>query len=317
MNFQTFVGTQPSPAVAGDKASANPRFSVDAGPGGLVAGPNGVIVGRFAWWNADQIDPNGAPALVNNFGSGPVTGFVPREQQGLITVFLQQSSMLIPTGFMMTLMSGGDFWCVNDGTSDCTVGMKAYANFADGRITFAATGTPNGATSTSYTIAAETASFTGTIIGDILTASAVTGLIVPGEVLSGTNVQTGTTVLAQVLPLLAGEALLGAGRYEVNFSEQNVASTAITGAYGLLTAGGTITGTFGVGDTLSGTGVTAGTNITALGTGTGGAGTYYVTPSQTASSGTITAATNVETKWVAMSAGLAGELVKISSQALG
>lgn len=55
-----------------------------------------------------------------------------------------------------------------------------------------------------------------------------------------------------------------------------------------LTVGGTITGTYAVGHILSGTGVTANTTITALGTGTGGAGTYTVSTSQTVASTTIT-----------------------------
>lgn len=57
-----------------------------------------------------------------------------------------------------------------------------------------------------------------------------------------------------------------------------------------LTVGGTVTGNFAVGQTISGTGVTAGTIITALGTGTGGAGTYTVSISQTVASTTISAA---------------------------
>ncbi len=55
-----------------------------------------------------------------------------------------------------------------------------------------------------------------------------------------------------------------------------------------LTVGGTVSGMFGVGTILSGTGVTAGTRITALGTGIGGAGTYTVSASQTVGSTTIT-----------------------------
>ncbi len=51
-----------------------------------------------------------------------------------------------------------------------------------------------------------------------------------------------------------------------------------------------------VGQTLSGSGVTAGTTITALGTGTGGTGTYTVSASQTVASTTINAvATNANT----------------------
>ncbi len=49
-----------------------------------------------------------------------------------------------------------------------------------------------------------------------------------------------------------------------------------------------VTGTIAVGQVITGTGVTAGTVITALGTGTGGAGTYTVSASQTVSSTTIT-----------------------------
>jgi len=54
-----------------------------------------------------------------------------------------------------------------------------------------------------------------------------------------------------------------------------------------LTVGGTVTGTFAVGQVISGSGVTAGTYITALGTGTGGAGTYTVSASQTVASTAI------------------------------
>ena len=49
-----------------------------------------------------------------------------------------------------------------------------------------------------------------------------------------------------------------------------------------------VTGTIAVGQLITGTGVTAGTTIVALGTGTGGAGTYIVSASQTVSSTTIT-----------------------------
>lgn len=56
-----------------------------------------------------------------------------------------------------------------------------------------------------------------------------------------------------------------------------------------LTVTAVTSGTVQVGQTLSGTGVTSGTQITALGTGTGGNGTYTVSASQTASSTTITA----------------------------
>ena len=56
----------------------------------------------------------------------------------------------------------------------------------------------------------------------------------------------------------------------------------------VLTVGGSVTGTFAVGMSVTGTGVALGTTIVALGTGTGGAGTYVVSVSQTVASTEIT-----------------------------
>jgi hypothetical protein len=64
--------------------------------------------------------------------------------------------------------------------------------------------------------------------------------------------------------------------------------TASSIASTVLTVGGSVTGTFVVGMKVTGTGVAVGTTIVALGTGTGGAGTYVVSVCQTVSSTTIT-----------------------------
>lgn len=90
-------------------------------------------------------------------------------------------------------------------------------------------------------------------------------------------------------------------------------STASTISGTTLTIGGTITGTFVVGQMVTGTGVASDTYITALGTGTGGAGTYTVSVSQTVSSTAIDGNPSVETKWTVGNTAAAGELVKISS----
>jgi hypothetical protein len=66
-----------------------------------------------------------------------------------------------------------------------------------------------------------------------------------------------------------------------------VVTGAISGT--TLTVSAVTSGVLSVGQTISGSGVTAGTTITALGTGEGGTGTYTVSESQTASSTTITA----------------------------
>lgn len=53
----------------------------------------------------------------------------------------------------------------------------------------------------------------------------------------------------------------------------------------VLTVAGTVTGTFAVGQTISGVGVTAGSYIASLGTGTGGVGTYNLNVSSTVAVG--------------------------------
>lgn len=318
--FQSKTTVQPAIGVEGDFSSANPRFSVIAGAGAFIAGLAGVIVGRFAWAEESRVDDVGGPAIVNSFGSGPVTGFVHREFQALLTEYLQESSMLVPPGFGVTLMSGGDFLVKNNGAGQALIGMKAYANFADGKISFAATGSPaGGGTSTASTIAAGTNSANGTIEGNLFTATdTLTGVLYNGTLLSGTNVATGTRIVEQALPLQAGEALRGLGRYYVSIPEQNVAETLISGTYGLMTIGGTVAAGFAVGQPVSGAGSpSAGTVITDVGTGVGAAGTYIVNNTQTVGSGALNTSLNVETKWIAMSPGLAGELIKISDHPLG
>lgn len=318
---QTSVNVQPAPAVVGDFASLNPRYSYDAGPGGLVAGPNGVVVGRFGW-ATNPLDPNSAPTQFNNYGAGPVTGIVANEQQALNTTYLADSGLRIAAGFPVTAYTSADIWVKNDGATQALIGQKAYANFADGKVTFAATGSPTGGGSgSSSSIAATTSSVTGSITGNVMTVTAVgSGTVYPGTTISGTGVASGTKVQQQLTPLLSGEAYGGVGRYYVSIGEQTVASTTISGTYGLMTIGGTVVSGIGVGDTLTASGsVVAGTTITAANstatpglTGAGGAGTYVVDNNTGVTTQAISvAAINVETSWRAVSSGLAGELIKI------
>lgn len=315
---QTQVFYQPSPAVSGDFASANTnRFTVLAGPGGLVAGPQGLTVGLFAWLSSTFLDANGSPQVANNFGVGLPAGFVHRDQPALITQYLVDASMVVPAGFPVTLFDSGDFWVVNNGTTQALPGQSAYANFANGQVSFAAAGSLANSTATTFAIVAETFSVTGGITNNIMTLTAVgSGVVQPGSVLSA-NAQS-AIVLAQVSGTPGG-----IGVYTVSVPEQSLAPlSTITGTWGQLTVGGTVTGSFPLGAALSGTSVPAGATITANGTngvsltGTGGAGTY-VTQTATASSGTLTAATDFQTKFAARSAGQPGELVKMSSTAFG
>lgn len=317
--FQTIVNAQPAPAVAGDFCSDNPRNMVLAGPGGLVSGPNGVTIGLFAWAYSPD-DSNGAPAFVYSAGSGLPTGLVYRDQQGLIQTYLQQFGMTIPSGFQMGIMDGGDMWVVNNGAAQALPGMKAFANFANGTIVAKVAGTAADGATVTGSIAAGSASFTGSVTGDTLTVTAKTNTPVIGGVLSGTDgtnaIITGTTIVS-ALNIDAN----GLGTYAVsNFHETAVGSCTITETYGTFTAASGLTGTFGVGQALAGSGgggVAAGTVITALGTGTGGLGTYIVNLTQTVTSSTITSTSNIETKWFVRSSALPGELMKIESHTQG
>lgn len=130
MGFQKQVYIEPAAAVAGDFASSNPRSTVLAGPGALVADTAGVTVGRFAW--AD------ATGKVTNAGSGVPTGFVHREQQGVITIWLAEATMFIPAGLGVTLHNGGDFWVATK--TAATLGQKIFASNTDGTVSTAAAG---------------------------------------------------------------------------------------------------------------------------------------------------------------------------------
>lgn len=314
---QQTVYTQPALGVAGDFASTNPRFTVLDGAGGAVAGPLGLTIGLFCW-SAPPNDSNGAPSVFNNFGSGSVAGFVPREQQGLITLYLSDAGMTIPAGFEATIFSDMDGLVINNGSSPAFPGQKVYATLANGQATAAATGTPTaGGTSTASTVAAQTFSVTAAIAGDIMTVSAVgSGTIQPGSVISGTNVISGTTTVSQLTPLLSGEAAGGVGRYYLSSAQPTIASETITGTWGLLTIGGTVAGAFPLGAVLSGaTGTIQANAATGVGlTGAGAAGTY-ATATQTVNSGAINvSAVNVETGWYVRSYAAPGAIMKMSRQ---
>jgi microcystin-dependent protein len=168
----------------------------------------------------------------------------------------------------------GTTFGVGDGST--TFNLPNYVNrmpFGASLTTTASfTGTINGATSTASSISATTLTVGGTI----------TGTFAVGQTISGTNVTSGTTITA------LGTGTGGAGTYTVSAS-QTVSSTAITGSGTTLTVSAVSSGTLVVGQVITGTAVSSDTRITALGTGTGGAGTYTVNISQIAASGTINA----------------------------
>ena len=134
--------------------------------------------------------------------------------------------------------------------------------------------------------------FTGSISGTTLTVSVMqSGTIAVGQAIFGQGMAQNTVITA------LGTGSGGVGTYTVSDS-QTVASTVInsvaspaivTGSISgtTLTVSAVTSGTLKIGQTIEGSGVTDGTIITAFVSGSGGAGTYTVSASQTVSSTTI------------------------------
>jgi len=298
--FQKTVNLTPAPAVAGDFASSNPRATVLAGPGGLVAGLGGVTVGKFAW-----VDDDGLTVLSHGTATRAPNGFVHREQQALIQTYLAESGMNIPQGFPVTLHNEGDFWATLTGANAAAIGSAIYADYDTGDVTAVAAST--GASVTG----AMGATFTASGSGTNLTVSAVTGRISIGETLgTTTGITAGTTIVSQTSGTTGG-----AGVYVTSAATTISAATA-TSFGNVLNVSAVGSGVLHVGDPVSGSGVPSGAVIASQVSGTtGGVGVYTLDQSATAyaASTTVTAVAGVLTGWKAQSVAAVGELVKIST----
>lgn len=136
-----------------------------------------------------------------------------------------------------------------------------------------------------------TAVFTGSISTTTLTVSSVSsGTIAVGQSLYGVGVSAETVITA------LGTGTGGVGTYTVNVSQTVTAralnSATVGATFTATISGSTMTvsavasGTLYLGQTVQGAGVAANSVITALGTGTGGAGTYTLSASSTVGSST-------------------------------
>ena len=212
-SFQTRVNLYNPFGVEGDFASANPRASTLTTDGGaLIAGPLGVTIGQFAWIAADG-------RTVTNQGQYPnqPDGFVHRDQQGLLTQYLQAAGSVIPPGFPVTLMRAGDFLDKNTGPSSITRYSTLYASYLDGSLqTAAATAGSVTATLGSTNTASLGATFTGaaSVASTSLVVTAVTGLISIGDTVSGSGITDAPTIIAQTAGTTGG-----AGTYTLSKAE--------------------------------------------------------------------------------------------------
>ena len=146
MLSQSSIQVNPAIGLPGDFASANPRHSVLAPPGGFVAGTGGLTIGLACW--ADTT----TGSILANTGTGVPTGILHRNFQGLITTYLAEFGYMVPAGFGIgELFDGGDIIVKNFGSSAVAYGMKAFANNTNGTFSFAAAGaTVSGSTETTW-----------------------------------------------------------------------------------------------------------------------------------------------------------------------
>jgi len=180
--------------------------------------------------------------------------------------------------------------------------------------------------------------FTGSISGTQLTVTGVTqGIILPGTIITGTGITTGTTIVDTTFtgqltgstltvsaitygPIRVGQTLTGTNiPYGTTISSQLTGTTGDVGTYAVSTSSAVFTGSISVntlvvsavttgpiipGQAIAGTGVTANTVISAQLSGTlGGAGQYSVNINQTVTAGTTFTATIASTTVTAQGSG--------------
>lgn len=280
--FQTNVQTQPAPAEAGDFAGSNIRASFLAGPGELVAGPLGAKVGVFNFVNNSELP--GAREANPYFTEGASVGFCHREQQALLTAFLEGAGRTVPHGYEVSLMNQGEYWALF--AAGGATGAAVYALAASGE---AIAGVP----ATLRTVGA-TATFNNTTLMNVTADGTPTGQFAVGSVITGPGVPAGTTIVSlgsgtggtgtynlnQAVNLGAGITINATYAVATNFTLAskvlaNGVATGVIDATGLLTVSGGVTGTaLAAGQYITGTGVPPGTYITAPVGGSGGNGTY-------------------------------------------
>lgn len=308
--FPNVVNTLQAPGVLGDFASTNPYSSILAGPGGLVAPAGGLLVGNMAW-----VGPAGQ--VSQSYVAGYQVGFLLRNEQALITQFLGQSALLVPQGFPITLMNGGDYWAKFEGGA--TPGQTVYADKTNGSL-IAASSAPGAASATG--LVGTTNDGAGSITAGVLTVSAAPthGSYMPGDeiVYTGAPANTTTTIVAQLTGTTGST-----GTYSVVNSE--LGSDLTVGAFTnlqtvaseFITFSAVGSGTLIPGSTLTGTGLAANTELGVQVTGTAGStGIYNLSPYQAnTASETITQEGAVATGFTVTGTYTAGngELAKISA----
>lgn len=311
--FQREVHSTVSPGVVGGRASANPTATYDAGPGALVAG-QAAIVGLFHWVKDDGSIESICPTTPLSVPQG----FLANELQAIITVWMGESALAIPTGLPVTLFTRGDFWA--QATFAPSVrDEKVFVN-KFGQVLSAPAGSfPTvDVSNTGVMTSARIDNGTAGTVGNTVTVATGSGLEV-GQALQDPSTLQIVGYLTEQVSGTPG----GAGVYTLNQNAHYPAASAFTiignsptgfvgtatFATNVMTVVSTTSGAPSVGQFVQSAGVAAGTYITVDNLD----GTYDLSTSP----GTITPAQAaetsgwIETPWSIKSDQNAGDLVKI------
>ncbi len=255
-NGQVLIGSTGAAPVAAT-LTAGTGISITNSAGGISIAAN----------SSGNAGPVYATTISNSTTTSQmVTSAIPTTTSGAQIASITLTPVSASSRFIMSCNAFVDF-----SANNVSVGMALFKTPVSGSLAVV-TGTIS-ATSTG----------TGVISGTTLTISAVgTATWKVGSLVAGTNVIDGTYITA------LGTGTGGNGTYTVNTS-QTAASGAVTGAP-TLTVTAVTSGTLTRGCILTGTGISAGTFISYVTTGTGGTGAYAVNNSQTVASTTITSA---------------------------
>jgi len=238
-----------------------------------------------------EVDPNKAQGERGVVALYPTPGLTTKIQ--LPAAAEVRGMRTVSGGLQMVVVCGAYVYVIN---SDLSANIVGVLNSNAGRVGISDNGLNvyivDGAYRYTWRIGSPASSvFVASLSGTTLTVTTLSsGSIAVGQAIYAVGIQNATIITA------LGSGSGGVGTYTVNTS-QTVTSQSMTGNLAAATITGStsgttltvtaVTGTIYVGQTIQGTGVAAGTIITALGTGTGGTGTYTINNSQTLTSRTL------------------------------
>ena len=214
MSFQATVKTQPGVAVPGDFAGANMYANVLAAAGALIAcDPANAptpYVGHFAFTY-----PDGSASAAYHGYAASLKGFVHRDLQAQITLYLGESTMQYTKGAPVTLYNEGSFWGAF--AAGATAGQKVFASVVDGSLTAAAAGASQQSFSGTGSVA-----FTGGKWELTVTA------VASGALTAGAALSTGGAIASQLSGTIGGAGVYVLSSDYATFGGGAVASGAVT-----------------------------------------------------------------------------------------